>query len=100
VADAWVELTFPPDRSILPNPVIVEGRAGPGAQIVRIQIKDANDTLLGEQVVTFSEPTDSPRGFSLQIYYTPPSQRIPGVIEAYFNESEQPVSELSVGLTP
>lgn len=99
-ADAWVEFTFPPDKSLLPNPVIVEGRAGPGAQIVRIQIKDATGTLLGEQLVTFTEPKDSPRGFSVQISYSSLGEVTPGVIEAYFNEGSQPVNKLSVGLSP
>ncbi|MFQ5343792.1 MAG: hypothetical protein ACE5F6_19790 [Anaerolineae bacterium] len=98
-ADAWVEFTFPDEGSVLPNPIIVEGRAGPGAQIVRIQIKDTDGTLLGEQVVSFTEPSDRSRGFSVQIYYSAPNQRTPGVIEAYFNEAGQPVKELSVVLS-
>lgn len=98
--EAWVRFSFPPEDSLLPNPVIVEGRAGPGAQIVRVQIKDTNGTLLGEQVVTFSEPSDSARGFSVQIYYTPPGRRTSGVIEAYFNEGGQPVNDLPVVLSP
>lgn len=96
----WVEFSFPPENGILPNPVIVEGVAGPGARVVRIQIKDTTSTLLGEQVVTFSEPSDSSRGFSVQIYYSSPGQRVPGIIEAYFNESSQPVNDLSVVLNP
>lgn len=99
-ADAWIEITYPPDESVIPDPVIVEGQASPSAQVVRIQIKDTNDNVLGEQVVTFSSPSDTPRGFSIQIFYTPPSQRIPGVIEAYFNESGQPLIERSVVLSP
>lgn len=96
----WVEFSFPARDSRLPNPVIVEGFAGPGAQIVRIQIKDTNGTLLGEQVVTFNEPSNKIRGFSVQIHYFAPSQPIPGVIEAYVNEAGQPANELSVVLSP
>lgn len=98
-ADAWIEFTFPDEDSVLPNPVIVEGQAGPWAQTVRIQIKDASGTLLGEQVVSFSEPGDRARGFSVQIYYSAPSQPTPGVIQAYFNEAGQPAQELAVILS-
>ena len=97
--DAWVEFTFPDEDSVLPNPVIVEGRAGPWAQTVRIQIKDASGTLMGEQVISFSEPGDRARGFSVQIYYTVPDQPTQGVIQAYFNEAGQPAQELSVVLS-
>ncbi|MFQ5595935.1 MAG: hypothetical protein ACE5HA_17465 [Anaerolineae bacterium] len=98
-ADAWVEFTFPDADSVLPDPVIVEGQAGPWAQTVRIQIKDADGTLVGEQVVSFSAPSDRPRGFSVQIFYSAPDQQAPGVIEAYFNEAGQPAQELAVILS-
>lgn len=98
--DAWVQFSFPPEDRAIPNPVVVEGYAAPSAEIVRIQIKDARGAVLGEQVISFGEPSDSPRGFSVQISYSRPNQATPGVIEAYFNQSSQPVSNLSIILSP
>lgn len=97
---AWVELTFPPAERLMPNPVIVEGNAAPSVQTVRIQVREPNrDILLGEQVVTFSGASDTPRGFSVQISYVAPPSPIYGVVQAYANGSAEPATEVRVGLS-